>query len=314
MHTGLAVGVDVGGTKIAAGLVGGDGSVVRRERRDTPATVEALIDAIGALAEELTPDGVAPLPVGVGIASLVDLDGVARFGPNLPGENIPLDELLTARLRAEVEVDNDANVAAWGEYRAGAGQGARAMLMLTIGTGVGGGIVLEGRLVRGGFGFAADVGHIVVNEGGRRCPCGNLGCLEAYASGTAIGEMAQEAAEAGRILPGTPLAMAGVLTGKSVTTAAHAGDPVAEDVLATAGFWLGVGIGSLLNALDPDVVVIGGGAMQAGELLLAPAREASWERVLGAAYRPRPRIVRAQLGDDAGVVGAALHALEALRD
>lgn len=310
---GLAIGVDVGGTKIAAGLVGADGTVVDYLRRETPAgNPDAIVDLIAGVAEELRgKHGLPPLPVGVGAAGLIDLDGVVRYAPNISWRDLPLRERLAARIDAPVTVDNDANVAAWGEYRAGAGLDARnTMLMLTIGTGVGGGLVVDNRLAKGAHGFGAEFGHLVVEEGGPACNCGNRGDLEALASGTAIGRMANEALAAGRVPKSSLLHREAPLTGKAVTVAAHGGDEVARDILATAGFWLGVGIGSLINAIDPEIVVLGGGAMQAGDLLLVPARTAAVERILGAAHRPAPPIVAARLADMAGLVGAALLVME----
>lgn len=310
---GIALGIDIGGTKVAAGLVGADGSVIDQVRHATPATdADAVLEVLVGTAVELTRRrGLGELPIGVGAAGLVDLQGVVRYAPNLVWRDEPLRKRLAARLPGPILVDNDANVAAWGEYRAGAGLHARStMLMLTIGTGVGGGLVLHDRLVRGAQGFGAEFGHIVLDEGGPLCKCGNRGDLESLASGTAIGRMAAEAVAAGEVPPDSPLATAEALNGKIVTVAAHAGDAAARRVLERAGFWLGVGIASLVNALDPELVVVGGGAMQAGELLLAPARAAASERLLGRGHRALPPIVRATLADAAGFIGAALLALQ----
>lgn len=307
---GAAVGIDVGGTKTVGGLVRADGEVVARRRVPTPPEGgEAVTRAIASLARELWgADG--PVPVGVGAAGVFDRDGMLRYSPNIRGwDEVPLRRDLTEALGVAVTVDNDANVAGWGEYRAGAGREVRgAMVMLTVGTGIGGGLVQDGRLVRGAHGMAAEFGHLVIAEGGPRCGCGNLGCLEAMASGTAIGRTAAERLAAG----GVHSALVGEVapTGKAVTLAAQAGDTFARDVLAECGRWLGVGIASLVNALDPDVVVVGGGAMQAGELLLGPAREAAGARVIGHGHRPPTPVVAAALGDDAGMVGAALLALD----
>lgn len=311
----MAVGVDVGGTKLAAGLVAADGSILARAREDTPARdPEAVVELIATVARRLAADaGAATLPVGVGAAGIVDLDGSVRYAPNLDWSDYPLRSELEERLPAAVTVDNDANAAAWGEYAAGAAAAAGSLVMLTVGTGVGGGLVLDGRLVRGAQGLGAEFGHIVVLEGGPRCPCGNRGCLEALGSGSAIGRIAREALEAGDVPEDSALRALSEVTGKSVTIAAHHGDAFAAEVVARCGFWLGVGIASLVNALDPDLVVVGGGAMQAGRLLLDPARDAFAERVMGRAHRDLPRIVRAQLADDAGLVGAALLALDGRR-
>jgi glucokinase len=343
--SGLAIGVDVGGTKLAAGLVHGGGEVVYRCRRETPNEPEALCAEIVDLVAEIEHrHAVGHVPVGIGIAAIVDHNGVARYAPNLPLVDRPiLDELRKSLDRTAVTVDNDANVAAWGEYRVGAGTDAvSSLLMLTVGTGVGGGLVLDGRLVRGAWGFAGEFGHIIVDEGGPQCACGNFGCLEALASGTAIGRMAREALAAGAIPPdsvlytpgGIPRVFSGTgapiggpdkalvpdsltvvreITGKVVTVAAQAGDRFAIELLARCGFWLGVGLASLVNALDPEIVVVGGGVIQAGELLLEPARMAMVDRLVGVGHRPVPGVVSAQLGDDAGLVGAALLALDHVR-
>lgn len=314
MRAGVAVGIDVGGTKLAAGLVAADGSVLDRVRHDTPGDDAASIaDLIGTVAADLRDrHRVGDVPVGVGAAGLVDGQGLVRFSPNLPLTAFPLGKELSSRISGPVTVDNDANVAAWGEYRAGAARFARdSMLMLTVGTGVGGGVVLGDRLVRGANGMAGELGHIAVLEGGPACPCGARGCLEALASGSAIARAAREAMAADRVAHDSPLATVapGDVTGKAVTVAAYAGDPQATAILATAGRWLGVGIASLIAAFDPEVVVLGGGAMQAGALLLEPAAQGAQERLLGRGYRDLPPIVAAGLGDEAGLVGAALLAL-----
>ena len=312
---GLAVGVDIGGTKLAAGLVAGDGTVVTRLRRETPAddVVAITRTIVEVVAEIRSEHGLDPVPVGVGAAGIIDLGGTVRYAPNLAWRDHPLRAELEDALGVRVTVDNDANVAAWGEFRCGAGAAARASLaLLTIGTGVGGGLVLDGQLVRGANGFAAEFGHIVVSEGGPVCPCGNRGCLEVLASGTAIGRTAADLLAAGEVPDGSPLHQQPP-TGKSVTVAAHAGDEAATEVLRRCGTWLGVGIASLVNALDPEIVVLGGGAMQAGDLLLRPALQAAAARIMGRGYRPPTPVVRATLADDAGLVGAALLALDATR-
>lgn len=309
----LAVGLDVGGTKVAAGLVGADGTLVSRTRRGTPAgSPDAILDLLVDCVDELTEvEGVDSVPVGVGAAGLIDLHGNVRYAPNIDWADYPLGPLLAKRLDVRVVVENDANAAAWGEYQHGAGKGVdHGMLMLTIGTGVGGGLIEDGRLVRGAGGLGAEFGHLIVSEGGPQCGCGNLGCLEALASGNAIGRTAAEALAAGTVSAGSRLHELAEVTGKTVTVAAHAGDPDAARVLERCGFWLGVGIASLVNALDPALVVIGGGAMQAGELLLEPARAAYRERLMGRAHRTMPEVVRAQLADEAGIIGAALLALD----
>lgn len=313
MTSGVALGVDVGGTKLAAGLVGADGSILDRLRHDTPEDAQAIVEVIVEAAATLCRrHNLSDVPVGVGAAGLMATDGTVRFAPNLPWRDFPLGTLLRERIPGPVTVDNDANAAAWGEYRFGAGRGAHeSLVMLTVGTGVGGGLVLGDRLVRGAGGMAGELGHLAVLEGGPRCGCGALGCLEALASGTAIARTAREALAQGRLAPGSPLTQlsAEEITGKEVTIAAHAGDADAVELLAAAGRWLGVGIASLIAAFDPELIVAGGGAMQAGHLLLEPAIAAAAERLIGRGHRELCPIVPAQLGDDAGMVGAAQLAL-----
>lgn len=313
MTTTDAIGIDIGGTKLAAGVVALDGTVKARARRDTPASQpETIVDVVADLVAELS-DGAGPLPVGVGAAGIIDLDGTVRYSPNIDWVTYPLREELVERLATTVTVDNDANAAAWAEHRAGAASQAWAnMVLLTVGTGVGGGLVLDDCLVRGTQGLAAEFGHMVVDEGGPRCSCGNRGCLEAVASGTAIGRMAREEALVHQVPRESPLAEIAQeeLTGKAVTRAAHSGDAFADAILQRAGFWLGVGIASLVNALDPEVVVVGGGAIEAGEHLLGPARASYVERLMGRPHRPEVPVLAAQFGDDAGLVGAALRAGE----
>jgi glucokinase len=311
---GYAVGVDIGGTKLAAGLVAADGTVVSRTRRETPAhDGVAVMELVVEVARELAGEA-GPCAVGVGAAGMIDLDGVVRYAPNVRWADYPLRAELAERLDGPVTVDNDANVAAWGEFRLGAAVDApESMVMLTVGTGVGGGLVIDGSLVRGASGLAAEFGHMIVQEGGPLCPCGNRGCLEAMASGNAIGRAATAAVQAGRIPDGSPLSGLPEVSGKDVSRAALAGDPAAIRLLAEAGFWLGVGMASLVNALDPQIVVVGGGAMESGDLLLEPARQSLEDRVLGRRYRGLPPVVPARLSDDAGVVGAALLALQQAR-
>jgi glucokinase len=307
---GHALGVDVGGTKVAAGVVAADGTVTERVRLDTPAedgdaTAQAVADAVEAVGS--AGDG---LPIGVGAAGMVDRSGMVRYSPNLPWKDFPLRRYLHTRFERPVVVENDANAAAWAEFRVGAAQEARTTaLMLTVGTGIGGGLVIDDRLVRGANGLGAEFGHLIVAEGARRCPCGNHGCLEAMASGTAIGRTAEEWRRDGRIPAASLLADVPHLTGVAVGRAAAEGDETAIAAVAECGRWLGIGIASLVNAIDPEVVVVGGGASALSDLLLAPAREAFAERAIGASYRSLPPVVATALADDGGLVGSALLAM-----
>lgn len=303
-----AIGLDIGGTKIVAAVVHPDGRISGRRRVDTPIEGHRRTGELVALVRALCREhALTRTTVGVGAAGLVDLDGVVRYAPNLDWRDYPLRAVLEAELGLPVRVENDAAAAVWAEYAVGAGhEAAIGALMLTLGTGVGGGLVMDGELVRGAHGLAGEFGHMIVAEGGARCPCGNNGCLEALASGNAIGRSARDAVAAGTLPSGSRLYGVAHLTGAEVTAAAQVGDAGARAVLATAGHWLGVGIASLVNSLDPEIVIVGGGVIDAGNLLLDPAVAAYHERVVARAHRAVPPVVSARLGDDAGVIGAAL--------
>lgn len=309
---GPAFGLDVGGTNIRIGLVTPEGTILEHERVGTPDEADQRVKAMVELVTRVRGrTGQTDLPVGVGAAGLVDLEGVVRYAPNLDWRDAPLRAQLEHELGTTVLVENDASAAMWGEYCAGAAHDVEGgAVMLTLGTGVGGGLVMDGQLRRGSTGVGGEFGHMIVNEGGPRCPCGNRGCLEALASGSAIGRTARDAVAAGRH-PGSALAHLKDLTGTQVTEAARAGDELAIEVLAEVGGWLGVGIASLVNCLDPAIVIIGGGVLSAGPLLLGPAVDSYRARVIAREHRTLPRVVRARLGDDAGLIGAALLAASA---
>jgi len=305
----LGIGVDVGGTKVASLAVDiATGAVAGRGRVATPAsdaeaTVATVVESVVALLRE-HPEAVA---VGVGASGLADREGVLHFSPNVAWRDLPLAARIAEAVGRPTVVENDASAAAWGEFRFGAGRGASEVLVVTVGTGIGGGIISGGELLGGANGFAAEIGHVIVEPGGPRCGCGNLGCWEQVASGRAIDRLGREAA--GRDPAGAIAELAGgdstAVTGRLVTGAARAGDAEAIAILAEVGRRLGEGIAGLINILDPEVVVIGGGAIQAGDLLLEPARLACAATTEGRAHRPDVPLVPASLGPDAGAVGAA---------
>jgi glucokinase len=306
----IAIGVDAGGTKVEGVLVEiGDGvRVLDRRVEPTPALdAEASTQAIISVARGLADGREDVGALGVGAAGLVDRSGIMRFAPNVAWREFPLGERIAEATGLPTLVDNDANVAAWGEFRFGAGRGTTDMLLVTVGTGIGGGIVSGGRLLRGAHGFAGEIGHVIVEPGGPRCGCGNLGCWEQVASGRAIGRLGRAAASEH---PESVLAaLAGddpaSLTGRQVTDAARQGEPSAIRILAEVGHRLGQGIAGLVNILDPAIVVVGGGAIAAGDLLLEPARAAFHEAVEGGSHRPDVPIVAAAMADGAGAIGAA---------
>ncbi len=306
----ITVGVDIGGTKISAVAVDEAGQVLTRARRETPSQ-----DA-GAIRAEVA-DMVAELAalhqvaaVGVAAAGFIDLTrSTVVFAPNLAWRDEPLRENLQRDTGLPVVVENDANAAAWGEFRFGAGREVDDMVLVTIGTGVGGGVVSDGQLVRGGYGMAAEVGHLRVVPGGLLCGCGNYGCWEQYGSGSALTRQARE------LVAADPVAGAGLLelaqgsvdavTGTMVTRAARAGDRAALDLLGSFGTAFGETLASLVAVLDPAVIVLGGGASQAGDLLLDPIRESFAANVMGRGHRPLAPVVVARLGNGAGAIGAA---------
>jgi glucokinase len=305
----LAIGIDIGGTKVAAGVVDDNGNVLARARRRTPTRDPAhLVDVVGEIARQLLAEHEVTC-IGVGAAGWVDADRkTVLFAPNLAWRDTPLREQITEKLDLPVVVENDANAAAWGEYRFGAGAGAKDVIVVTIGTGIGCGIVIDDRLYRGAFGIAGEPGHMRVVPGGRRCGCGNHGCWEQYCSGTALVRAAQEIATQ-RPHEGERLRqIAGeidAIDGTAVMRAAQEGDPAAVDCFQEVGRWLGQGLADLAVILDPDRFVVGGGVADAGELLLAPARDTFGSVLSGRGHRPGAEIVGAKLGSEAGLIGAA---------
>jgi glucokinase len=309
---GAAIGIDIGGTKVAGGVVSPDGSIVATARRATPgSSVSETEDAIVAVVEELAAgsDG-EPVGVGIGAAGWFDRTGdTVLFSPHLAWRHSTLRKDLEGRLERPLWVGNDADAAAWAEYRFGAARGADLALMITLGTGIGGGIVLDGVLRRGSHGVAGEWGHMRVVPDGRLCACGNRGCWEQYASGTALAQTAREVARTSRAAAAALLERvdgdAERLTGEDVSRAAADGDPLALELVTEVGHWLGQGIADLAAILDPEVVVIGGGVSKLGEMVLGPARERLDRALPGRGFRPGPRVVAAELGPDAGLIGAA---------
>jgi glucokinase len=303
-----AIGIDIGGTKIAGAVVDELGAIVRSERVPTPAgDVAKLEDAVVAMITSLAAEQEVAA-VGVAAAGFIDAaQSTVYYAPNIDWRNEPFREKLEARVGKAVVVDNDANAAGWAEFRFGAGRMVSDMVMLTIGTGVGGAVVAGDRLFRGGFGAGAELGHMRVVPDGLACGCGQRGCLEQYGSGRALLRMANEVADAGGV--GRALAQArdehGALDGRLVGSLMMAGDPGALTALRQLGHWLGQAAASLSAILDPQRFVFGGGVAEAGELLLEPIREAYAEHLPARGYHPEPDFVIAELVNDAGVVGAA---------
>ncbi|WP_285116326.1 ROK family glucokinase [Leifsonia sp. fls2-241-R2A-40a] len=304
-----AIGIDIGGTKIAGAVVDELGVIVREDRVPTDATRPVEIEnAVVAMIERLSDGPEEIAGAGVAAAGFIDAaQSTVYYAPNINWRHEPFREKLEARLDIPVIIENDANAAGWAEFRYGAGRLVSDMVVLTIGTGVGGAIVSNDRLFRGGFGAGAEIGHMRVVPGGLPCGCGAHGCIEQYGSGRALQRMANELADAGGI--GQALAdarsRAGTLTGVDISALISAGDPGALAALRQLGDWLGQACASLGAILDPQLFVFGGGVAQAGELLLEPIRLAYLENLPARGFHPEPEFTIAELVNDAGVVGAA---------
>ncbi|HEY8394504.1 MAG TPA: ROK family protein [Thermaerobacter sp.] len=304
------LGVDLGGTKIALGLVTRDGHVVAETTvptRPEDGPGQAVERLVAAARELAAAGGLQPLAAGVGAPGPLDLPA-GRFtrSPNLPGwDGFPLRDELAARLGLPVWVDNDANVAALAEARVGAGKDARVMLYVTVGTGIGGGLVIGGRLFSGANGNGLEIGHVTVDPDGPPCGCGNRGCWEALASGPALGRMAD-----GR-LGRNPRSDDGRWTAADVLALAEEGDAAARALMEEYAGWLGLGLASMVNAFNPDRVVLGGGVMRR-YALLAPVMEAEMRRRALAANAAVARLCPASLGGRAGLLGAAMLAWDGL--
>ncbi|HYU60996.1 MAG TPA: ROK family protein [Solirubrobacterales bacterium] len=306
------IGVDLGGTKMLVGVVDSERHVLH-ESTDTSLGLSAdeLLDDLLDELERARAARPAVAAAGLGIPCTIDRErGLAITAVNLPLVDIPIRDLMTERLGLPVFVDNDANAAMIAEHRFGAAQGASNAVMITVGTGIGGGLILGGEVYRGSTGAGAELGHVVVDLDGPRCQgnCPNHGCIEAVASGTALAREGHAAAERSPDSAlGQALARGGAMTGRVVTDAALAGDETARDVVALVGTRLGVAFSSYANIFEPDVIVVGGGVMAAGDLLLEPAREELRARALPPMNRTP--VVAAQLGGQAGMIGAAVMAM-----
>lgn len=315
MSEQVSIGIDIGGTKVAGGVVDARGRITSRLRRDTPhrstsaAVVEDIIvGVVQDLMADLDADSVAA--IGVGAAGFVSADrATVVFAPHLSWRDEPLRDRLSGRLPKPVFIDNDANAAAWAEWRFGAARGETHLVMITLGTGIGGGLFWNGQVIRGRYGIAGEYGHMQVVPDGHRCECGNRGCWEQYASGNALVREARALVTARSPIALDMLARVegnpDNLTGPLITEAARDGDRLAIELLAEIGTWLGIGMANLAAAFDPGRFVVGGGVSAAGDLLLESAREAFGRQLTGRGYRPEASIVVAELGNDAGLIGAA---------
>ncbi len=320
----VTVGIDVGGTKMLGLALGPDGSVLAERRVPSPhplgasvgdpAAAEALLEALAGLVTAVSGDlraggGEPVVAVGVGVPGLVDDQGTLRLAPNLPaGDGVAIAARLGERVGLRVVADNDATCAAVAEWVLGAARGAADCLVVTLGTGIGGGIVCDGRVMRGASGFAGEIGHMVVDPSGPLCTCGKRGCWERFASGSGLARLAREAAHAGRLHGVVQLAGGDpdAVRGEHVSAAAAGGDAEAQAVLDELGRWIALGLTNLALVLDPERIVLGGGLVEALSLVLGTIRRHFADTLEGADRRPEIAIVPAALGEQAGAIGAAL--------
>ncbi len=306
----LTIGVDIGGTKIAAGLVDENGHIVEMLRkptnsRESGTIVATVLDVVKELRKDRDVEA-----IGVGAAGFVNADrDTVVFAPNLAWRNEPLAQQIIDVTGLPTVIENDANAAAWGEFRFGAAREYNAAAVITVGTGIGGGIIVNGELLRGSAGFAGEIGHMNMVAGGVPCGCGQRGCWEVYSSGGALLRAAREKAREDRERSKGLLDLAGgdpeLITGLMVTEAAQNGCQGAIDAFREIGRWLGQGLADLGALLDPEVFVLAGGVSEAGKVLLEPARESYTQRLTAYDYRPVAPVVLASLGNDAGIIGAA---------
>ncbi len=317
----VVIGIDLGGTKINTALVQGDGVIVAQDYRPTRATeglqpvIERVLDSARQVLAQAGMTSAQVSGVGVGAPGPIDLEtGVLLSPPNLPGwERVPLGQLVADDLGITTFLENDANAAAWGEHYFGAGRGVEHMIYVTVSTGIGGGLILDGRLYHGANGMAGEIGHIILEPDGPLCGCGSRGCLETLASGTAIARAAREC-----VARGVPTLMGDLaegvperITAQLVAEAARRGDKEAGEILTGAMEYLGIGMANLVNLFNPQLIVIGGGVANIGERLFRPVRQAIERNAFRMAAQV-VRVVPAELGDDVGVLGAAAVALSRL--
>lgn len=305
----LAIGFDIGGTNMRAGVVTADGRIIDSVTVPSPRTPEGMtagiVSAVDTLRAKHTICG-----VGVAIAGFLDSTcKIVRFAPHLPWRDAPVHEILQEALQLPVRLEHDANSAAWGEYRFGSAQGVGTWVLFAVGTGIGATIMHDGKIFRGAYGTAPEFGHLTVVPGGRPCPCGKLGCLERYCSGTALVSTAISMVH-GRHFRGSELASQvrrdpSKVSGKTVMKAAREGDEAALAVIEDFSSWLGTGLSIVADVVDPELIVLGGGVSADADLYLPDATANFASSIVGTGYRPLARIEVAQLGPDAGMIGVA---------
>jgi glucokinase len=318
----LILGIDLGGTKILTSVINPQGEMLSRDHSVTPAAKGpgGVIQAILASAERALEGASIGMDrvsaVGVGAPGLAGAEaGILYTSPNLPGwEDVPLRDIIQEKLKKKAFLINDGNAAALGEYYFGAAQGISHFIYVTISTGIGGGIIADGKILHGSRGLAGEIGHMTIADEGPPCHCGNGGCWEALSSGTALAKAAQKRIEAGADTEILSLAEGKIdkVTAQTVQTAAETGDPLANQLILKTAYYFGVGLANLVNIFNPEMIVIGGGLSNMGDRLLKPAYQVAGERAFNRAYR-MVRFVRAALGRNSGVIGAAAFAFEEMK-
>jgi glucokinase len=318
----LILGIDLGGTKILTSVINSKGEMLSRDHSITPAAKgpEGVIQAIHASAKRAV-EGASIMidrvsAVGVGAPGLADTEaGILYTSPNLPGwKDVPLRDILQEKFKKRAFLINDGNAAALGEYYFGAAKGVAHFIYVTISTGIGGGIVVDGKVLHGSRGLAGEIGHMTIADKGPPCHCGNRGCWEALASGTALAKAARKQIEAGAYTTILSFAEGKIdkVTAQTVQSAAEKGDPLANQLILKTAYYFGVGLANLVNIFNPEMIVIGGGLSNMGNRLLKPAYRVAGERAFNQAYRT-VRFVRAGLGRNSGVLGAAAFALDEMK-
>jgi glucokinase len=318
-HDDMVLAIDLGGTKILSAVIDRKGSMLARDHSVTPAALgqEAVIDAIKAsverAADQIEVALSRMLAVGIGAPGPSNAEkGILFTSPNLPGwKDVPIRDIIERFFKRKAYLINDANAAALAEHRFGAGRGTKNMIYITVSTGIGGGVIVEDRLMTGAIGTAAELGHMTIDDEGPACNCGNKGCWETLASGTALDREAKSRIREGipSIIPDLVGGDTNKISAKTVQEAAEQGDELAGKLIAKSGYYLGVGLANLLNIFNPEMIVIGGGVSNIGKRLLDPAFETARERAYTSSYEA-VRFRSPTLGRNSGVIGAAAHAFD----
>jgi glucokinase len=319
----LILGIDLGGTKILTAVVDSQGKMLSRDHNITPAKegseaiIKSILESADRAFEQAHISATALAAIGLGAPGVSNPDtGILFTSPNLPGwKDIPLRDIIEKELGRKTFLINDANVAAVGELHFGAGRGARNFIYITVSTGIGGGIIIDGKIYTGSTGAAGELGHMVIDDKGPRCNCGNHGCWEMLASGTALAREAKRRIKTGATTSIQQYADGDVekINAEAIHKAAQAGDKLANELIARAAYYLGVGLSNLINIFNPEIIVIGGGLSNIGEILLEPAYEEASRRAYKQSYQA-VRFASAELGRNSGVLGAAAFALEKIKE